>query len=234
MRPAVVIEPDPQSRRPLVELLGQCGFAVIEAGDGVTGLAAVGNADPDLVTVDLSLSDPDGIEVCRRVRELTDAYLVVLSARLDEIDRVLGLEAGADDSIAKPVNPREFRARVNAMLRRPRRPGFDPAAAPGTVLRHDDLEVDLEARTVRRGHEEVELTRTEFDLLATLLAHPNRAWARDALLRSVWGSSWSGDTHLVEVHVGNLRRKLGDDSAHPRYIKTVRGVGYRMITAAPV
>ncbi|HEV7203988.1 MAG TPA: response regulator transcription factor [Jatrophihabitans sp.] len=234
MRPAVVIEPDPQRRRPLVDLLGECGFVVIEAGDGRGGLAAVRTADPDLVTVDLSLSDPDGIEVCRQVRALTDAYVVVLSARLDEIGRVVGLEAGADDFMATPVNPREFRARVNAMLRRPRRPGVVGAPVRGTVLCHDDLEVDLEARTARRGDEEVELTRTEFDLLATLLAHPNRAWARDALLRSVWGSNWSGDTHLVEVHVGNLRRKLGDDSSHPRYIKTVRGVGYRMVTPARV
>lgn len=234
MRPAVVIEADAELRRQLSTLLRQCGFAAIEAGDGLAGLIAVRDADPDVVTIDLALPDLDGIEVCRRVREQTDAYVIVLSARLDEIDRVVGLEAGADDFIGKPFSPREFRARVNAMMRRPRRLGSGAAGpSDGTVLRHDDLELDLEARTVRRGAVEVDLTRTEFDLLAALLANPNRAWARDALLRAVWGSDWTGDTHLVEVHVGNLRRKLGDDSTNPRYIKTVRGVGYRMVTWAP-
>jgi DNA-binding response OmpR family regulator len=234
-RCAVVIEDDADVRALLGELLRQSGFTVVEAVTGAEGYEAVRTQDPDLVTLDLNLPDLDGMEVCRRIREITDAYVVMLTGRPDEIDRLLGLETGADDYLTKPFSPRELRARVAAMMRRPRRRDADrvPAgpAEDGKVLRHGDLEVDVEGRVVKVDGREVELTRTEFDLLATLLSGPRRVWPRDTLLRTVWGTEWISDGHLVEVHMGNLRRKLGDDARSGRYIRTVRGVGYRLGSA---
>jgi DNA-binding response OmpR family regulator len=229
-RSAVVIEDDGDVRALLAELLRQSGFDVAEALTGGAGLDAVRTRQPDLVTLDLNLPDLDGMEVCRRIREISDAYIVMLTGRPDEIDRLLGLETGADDYLTKPFSPRELRARVSAMMRRPRR--RDAAAVPveqdATVLRHGDLEVDVDARIARIGDQEIDLTRTEFDLLVTLLTGPRRVWSRDTLLRTVWGTDWVNDGHLVEVHMGNLRRKLGDDPRSGRYIRTVRGVGYRL------
>jgi DNA-binding response OmpR family regulator len=229
-RRAVVIEDDADIRALLSGLLRQSGFAVTPAAGGAAGLLAVRDTDPDLVTLDLNLPDMDGIEVCRRIRQRSDAYVVMLTARPDEVDRLMGLETGADDYLTKPFSPRELRARINAMMRRPRRlgaPGPD-GRTPPTRLRHSELEVDLEARLAVLAGEELELTRTEFDLLATLLSGPRRVWPRETLLRAVWGSDWTSDGHLVEVHMGNLRRKLGDDPRSGRYIRTVRGVGYRL------
>jgi two-component system, OmpR family, response regulator len=240
-RDAVVIEDDPDVRALLVELLQQSGFAVTDCSAGADGLRAVREGDPDLVTLDLNLPDLDGIEVCRRLRESSEAYVIMLTARPDEIDRLVGLETGADDYLTKPFSPRELRARVAAMMRRPRRRNTTataPAAtAPaaqdqGEIMRLGDLEVDLEGRLAHLSGSELPLTRIEFDLLATLLSGPRRVWPRETLLRTVWGTEWAGDGHLVEVHMGNLRRKLGDDPRNGRYIRTVRGVGYRLGTGA--
>jgi DNA-binding response OmpR family regulator len=180
--------------------------------------------------LDLNLPDLDGMEVCRRIREVSDAYIIMLTGRPDEIDRLLGLETGADDYLTKPFSPRELRARVGAMMRRPRRRTAEPSAPEDSpaVLRHGELQVDVEGRVAKVGDQEIELTRTEFDLLATLLSAPRRVWSRDTLLRTVWGTDWVNDGHLVEVHMGNLRRKLGDDPRSGKYIRTVRGVGYRL------
>jgi DNA-binding response OmpR family regulator len=236
-RDAVVIEDDPDVRALLVELLQQSGFAVTDCSAGADGLRAVRERDPDLVTLDLNLPDLDGIEVCRRLRETSEAYVIMLTARPDEIDRLVGLETGADDYLTKPFSPRELRARVAAMMRRPRR--RSAAAAPtapapdqGEIMRLGELEVDLEGRLAHLNGAELPLTRIEFDLLATLLSGPRRVWPRETLLRTVWGTEWAGDGHLVEVHMGNLRRKLGDDPRNGRYIRTVRGVGYRLGTGA--
>ncbi len=237
-RNAVVIEDDPDVRALLVELLQQSGFAVVDCSAGAEGLRAVRERDPDLVTLDLNLPDLDGIEVCRRLRETSEAYVIMLTARPDEIDRLVGLETGADDYLTKPFSPRELRARVAAMMRRPRRRA--PAAAPpepqesSEIMRLGELEVDLEGRLAHLSGTELPLTRIEFDLLATLLGGPRRVWPRETLLRTVWGTEWAGDGHLVEVHMGNLRRKLGDDPRHGRYIRTVRGVGYRLGTGVSV
>ncbi len=238
-RDAVVIEDDPDVRALLVELLQQSGFAVTDCSAGADGLRAVRDRDPDLVTLDLNLPDLDGIEVCRRLRETSEAYVIMLTARPDEIDRLVGLETGADDYLTKPFSPRELRARVAAMMRRPRRRGAAPApaaAAPepdqSEIMRLGELEVDLEGRLAHLSGSELPLTRIEFDLLATLLSGPRRVWPRETLLRTVWGTEWAGDGHLVEVHMGNLRRKLGDDPRNGRYIRTVRGVGYRLGTGA--
>jgi two-component system, OmpR family, response regulator len=235
-RHAVVIEDDPDVRALLVELLQQSGFTVADSGTGADGLRSVRELDPDLVTLDLNLPDLDGIEVCRRLRDGSEAYVIMLTARPDEIDRLVGLETGADDYLTKPFSPRELRARVAAMMRRPRRrvtaPAAEAPADPDTneVLRLGPLEVDLEGRLAHLDGAELPLTRIEFDLLATLLSGPRRVWPRETLLRTVWGTEWAGDGHLVEVHMGNLRRKLGDDPRNGRFIRTVRGVGYRLGT----
>jgi DNA-binding response OmpR family regulator len=227
---AVIVDDDADIRVLIGELLRQSGFEVTEAATGAEGIAAVREVEPDVVTLDLNLPDLDGIEVCRRIREITDAYVVMLTARPDEIDRLMGLEIGADDYLTKPFSPRELRARIAAMLRRPRSGGgaaAEPDSTPEPV-RHGGLEVDIEGRLALLDGVELDLTRTEFDLLATLLSGPRRVWPRETLLRTVWGTEWVSDGHLVEVHMANLRRKLGDDPRRGRYIRTVRGVGYRL------
>ena len=225
---AVIIDDDPDICALIAELLRQSGFEVTEAASGADGIAAVREVEPDVVTLDLNLPDLDGIEVCRRIRELTDAYVVMLTARPDESDRLMGLEIGADDYLTKPFSPRELRARIAAMLRRPRSGSSAGPAAATESVRHGGLEVDIEGRLAMLDGVELDLTRTEFDLLATLLSGPRRVWPRETLLRTVWGTDWVSDGHLVEVHMANLRRKLGDDPRSGRYIRTVRGVGYRL------
>jgi DNA-binding response OmpR family regulator len=195
------------------------------------GRAAVDGAraqPPDVVVLDLGLPGLDGIEVCRQLRTFTDCYIVMLTARADEVDKLVGLGVGADDYLTKPFSPRELVARVRAMLRRPRIGGAavvkqeDPARAFGR------LRIEVTAREITVDSRTVEVTRTEFDLLAALSARPRMAFSRRQLIDVVWGESWVGHEHIVDVHVGHLRRKLGDDPAAPRFIRTVRGVGYRM------
>jgi two-component system, OmpR family, response regulator len=237
-RRAVVVEDDEDIRALIEFTLAQQGFDVVAVDSGLSGVEAVREHRPDLVTLDLGLPGIDGIEACRRIREISDAYVVMITARDDEIDRLLGLETGADDFIAKPFSARELKARVNAMFRRPRTVnGVLPvatAAAPAEaddgheVLVHGALRVDVDGRRAFRDDDELVLTRTEFDLLTELMRTPARVWTREALLRSVWGTEWASDTHLVEVHIGNLRRKLGETRGEVRFIRTVRGVGYRM------
>jgi two-component system, OmpR family, response regulator len=236
-RVAVVVEDDPDISMLLRDVLEMAGFTVHQAATGRDGIHLVRLVGPDLVTLDLGLPDVDGITVCRTIREFTDAYVLMITARTDEIDRLLGLEIGADDFVDKPFSPREIQARVAALFRRPRGLGAQaaepaPPADEHTVIRHGELEVDVDARIVTMAGTELPLTRIEFDLLATMLGSPRRVWTRETLLRTVWGAQWIGDDHLVEVHVGNLRRKLGDDARTARWIKTVRGVGYRLAPAA--
>jgi two-component system OmpR family response regulator len=238
-RRAVVVEDDEDIRALIEFTLAQQGFDVVAVDSGLAGVEAVREHQPDLVTLDLGLPGIDGIEACRRIREISDAYVVMITARDDEIDRLLGLETGADDFISKPFSARELKARVNAMFRRPRTVNGVVAGSNGTpaqswvvdsheVLMHGALRVDVDGRRVFRDDEELVLTRTEFDLLTELMRTPARVWTREALLRSVWGTEWASDTHLVEVHIGNLRRKLGEARGEVRFIRTVRGVGYRM------
>ena len=240
-RTAVVVEDDPDIRELLVLTLSMVGFNVIETASGREALNLVREHQPDLVTLDLNLPDLDGMEVCRQLRPLTDAYIVMITARVEEIERVLGLEIGADDFIVKPFSPREVRARVAAMFRRPRAlveagsvsgeaTGTHGAAeADGAVVAHGALSVDVDGRVARLNGEELSLTKIEFDLLATLITGSRRVWTRETLLERVWGEGWTDDHHLVEVHIRNLRKKLGEDTREPRFIKTVRGVGYRMM-----
>jgi two-component system, OmpR family, response regulator len=233
----LIIEDDARIRTALTRALTERGHAVSSEPAGMPGLQRVLDEPPDLVVLDLGLPDVDGITVCRTIREFTDAYVLMITARTDEIDRLLGLEIGADDFVDKPFSPREIQARVTALFRRPRGLGAQaaepaPPADEHTVIRHGELEVDVDARIVTMAGTELPLTRIEFDLLATMLGSPRRVWTRETLLRTVWGAQWIGDDHLVEVHVGNLRRKLGDDARTARWIKTVRGVGYRLAPAA--
>ncbi len=304
------------------------GFAVAESANGADALLHIKEHQPDVVTLDLNLPDLDGIEVCRRLRKFSQAYVFMITARADEIDELMGLETGADDYISKPFSPRTVQARVSAALRRhrptpqrltPQRRASDvipmtaaeiaeasngfqrrasdrataageptfqrratdtgdqsfqrratdagagdhsfqrrataPSAAPDdpvasaptgtipatasahgdthtvTVLRHGPLTVDADGRIASIDGVELDLTRTEFDLLVALTGAPRRVWTRKALLEKVWGNEWTTDEHLVEVHIGNLRRKLGDKGREPRFIRTVRGVGYRMAPA---
>jgi DNA-binding response OmpR family regulator len=212
--------------RPLVGVitsyLEREGFEVLQAFDGPTAVERARLDDPGLVLLDLMLPGIDGIEVCRQIRQFTDAYVIILTARDEEVDKIVGLSVGADDYLVKPFSPRELIARIRAMLRRPRQSQL-PAAEAVVV---GALVIDLEARHVSVDDEEIELTRTEFDLLAAMVDKPRAALSRRNLIDEVWGTDWYGDEHVVDVHIGHLRRKLGDDAAEPRFIRTVRGVGY--------
>ena len=298
------MDDDADVRLLLRRTLEMQGFAVFEAATGSDALVSIQENSPDLVTLDLNLPDLDGVEVCRRLRKFSEAYVVMITGRADEIDELMGLENGADDFISKPFSPRAVQARVTAVLRRhrptpqrptpqrratdfmpratvastagthdaprrrasdattitdaasaphmpPRRrasdaapgnPSGDPAVGAGQdrrnddagVLRHGPLLVEAESRAASIDGVELVLTRTEFDLLEALTGAPRRVWTRKALLTKVWGTEWPMDEHLVEVHIGNLRRKLGDKGREPRFIRTVRGVGYRMAPAEGV
>ena len=212
---------------PLVRLvaayLDRAGFEVETVGDGRDAIARARAWNPAVIVLDLGLPGVDGVEVCRAVRTFSDCYIVMLTARVEEIDKLVGLSVGADDYLTKPFSPRELVARVHAMLRRPR-----CGAAEEEGLIFGDLSIDLGGREVATGGNPVELTRTEFDVLAALAARPGTVFTRSQLIEAVWGTGWVGDEHLVDVHVGHVRRKLGDDPAAPVYIRTVRGVGYRM------
>ena len=250
-RRALVVEDDEDIRSLIEFTLSSQGFDVRSVDTGHAAVELVATLDPDLVTLDLGLPGIDGIETCRQIRATSDAYIVMITARDDEIDRLIGLETGADDYLSKPFHVRELRARVNAMFRRPRRlvsvgsagraaaPAPAPAAAAPRapahdheILEHGALRVDVDGRMAFRDDRELTLTRTEFDLLVALMRSPARVWSRESLLRSVWDTEWASDTHLVEVHVGNLRRKLGERPGGPRFVRTVRGVGYRMESVA--
>ena len=223
---ALVIEDAADIRLLLRETLVHAGFEVAEAGTGTQGLDLASALHPDLVTLDLILPDIDGIEVCRRLRTMSNAYLIMLTARTEEADRLIGLEVGADDYMVKPFSPRELRARVTAMLRRPRMD--DPgAAAEPSVLRSRDLVVDREMREVTLAGNPVALTRTEFDLLVTFMSQPRRVWERETLARQVWRTEWAVNDHVIDVHVANLRHKLGESADDGGLVRTVRGVGYR-------
>jgi DNA-binding response OmpR family regulator len=223
----VLVVDDEQNLVDLVRsYLEREGFSVLSAADGLTALDLVRSEQPDVVVLDLMLPGLDGTEVCRRLRQFSDAYVLMLTARTEEIDRVVGLSVGADDYVTKPFSPRELVARVKAMLRRPRS-SLRADAELHRPQRLGDLVIDRERHEVTLGGNAVPLTVREFALLETLATHPGRVFTRPQILERAFGSDFY-DEHLVEVHVANLRRKLGDDSVDPRYVQTVRGVGYRL------
>ena len=232
---AMVVEDE----SPLANLIGSYlerdGFETSITGDGADAVTLARQVDPDVVVLDLGLPRLDGVEVCRQLRTFSDAYVVMLTARTEEIDTLIGLSVGADDYMSKPFSPRELIARIQAMLRRPRThtttARTDPAAAPQT-RGFGELALDIDGREVTVDGAPVALTRTEFDVLAALARDPGVVFTRAQLIETVWGPSWIGDEHLVDVHIGHLRRKLGDDAVRGRYVRTVRGIGYKMGTGA--
>jgi len=212
---------------PMVELVREYlaaeGMDVAVAGDGPAAVDAVRDRRPDVVILDVMLPGLDGFEVLRRVRTFSDAYVIMLTARAEEIDRIIGLSVGADDYLVKPFSPRELVARVKALLRRPR---ADRGQATGR-LELGELVIDQPTRIVTVRGSPVGLTVIEFDLLLTLAQDPGVVFSRQRLLDRAWGMDYVGDEHVVDVHLGNLRRKLGDDATRPTFIETVRGAGYR-------
>jgi DNA-binding response OmpR family regulator len=224
----LVVEDEVPLARVVASYLEREGFVVHLAHDGPHAVEQAQALRPDLVVLDLMLPGFDGVEVCRRLRTFTDAYVLMLTARDDETDKVVALSVGADDYIVKPFSPRELIARAKAMLRRPRAAAPPPEPTPAITI--GALVVDPDARTVTVDGQSVELTRTEFDILSSLAERPKSAFTRRQIIESVWGGEWYGDEHVVDVHVGHLRRKLRDDAAEPRFVRTVRGVGYGMGT----
>ena len=222
----LVVEDEAAIRRVLVGYLQREDFAVSEAADGVQAVALAREGGPEVIVLDLGLPGIDGVEVCRQVRTFSDAYIIMLTARAEEIDKLIGLSVGADDYLTKPFSPRELVARVRAMLRRPR---AETAPSEDQVRRFGDLTVDPQAREVTVAGRIVELTRTEFDILEALSSQPRRVFSRRALVTDVWGSDWFGDDHLVDVHIAHIRAKLAAaNAAGADHITTVRGVGYRV------
>jgi DNA-binding response OmpR family regulator len=210
------------------DYLEHAGFAVLTAADGRTGLALARARTPDLVVLDLGIPEPDGLDVIRAIRRESNLPIVVLTARDDELDKLIGLELGADDYITKPFSPRELVARVKAVLRR-----MEPAEAPGDLIRAGDVTLDVPRRRVEAGGRPVDLTTTEFELLATLARRPGRIFTRSQLLDALRGASFESYERAIDTHVKNLRRKLEPDPRSPRYILTVYGVGYRFADERP-
>ncbi|MEY2844934.1 MAG: hypothetical protein RL076_480 [Chloroflexota bacterium] len=221
--PTVLVVDDETPLRELIRAyLEREGYTVHEAPNGREALTLMPQVQPDVMVLDLMLPEIDGIEVCRRVRATSDVYIIMLTARADEVDRVVGLEVGADDYLTKPFSPRELVARVRALLRRARAP-----QSPSKVLKFDDLTIDVEGHELRMAGEEIAVTSTEFRLVVLLATTPGRLFTRAQLLEQVWGGSYYGDDHVVDVHIANARRKLKEDPTNPRFIETVRGAGYR-------
>jgi DNA-binding response OmpR family regulator len=228
----LVVEDTDEIRELVTTVLRRAGFDVREAASGAACLEEVRRDAPDLIVLDLGLPDADGTEVCRQIRAETQCYVLMLTARAEEVDLLIGLAVGADGYMAKPFSPRELVARVQAMLRFPRTalPAAEPAATvEESVRRLAELEVDEESREVRVDGAVVDLTRTEFDLLAALASRPGRVLQRETLLREVWQTDWEGNLRLVEAHMSNLRRKLVAAGLSSPEIRTVRGVGYRLV-----
>ena len=219
----LVVDDEPMVREVLARYLAKEGYAVDVAEDGEEALVAYARALPDLVLLDLMLPRVDGLEVFRRIRAHAPTAVIMLTARGEETDRVVGLELGADDYVTKPFSPREVVARVRAVLRR----SAGTREEPPKVVVAGDLEIDGPKRELRRSGEPVRLTRKEFDLLYLVASNPGRAFSRSELLEDVWDFAWDGDTSTVTVHVRRLREKIEDDPSNPVHLTTVWGVGYR-------
>lgn len=220
----LVVEDEPKMVKLARDYLERSGFRVVSAGNGRTALAMFRDERPNLVVLDLNLPGMDGLDVCRALRRESDVPIIMLTARVEEMDRLIGLELGADDYITKPFSPRELVARVRAVLRRVKGDVYQPG-----LVRSGDLEIDLQGHRVSRNGEEISLSRTEFNLLALLAQHPGQAFSRAQLLNRLHGVAYDGYDRSIDAHIKNLRRKLEIDAADPQYIQTVYGVGYRFI-----
>jgi two-component system, OmpR family, alkaline phosphatase synthesis response regulator PhoP len=226
MTTVLVVEDEIEIARIVRDYLRNAGFEVIVVGDGGSAVASVRSAKPDLLVLDLGLPGRDGLDVAREIRRWSDTLIVMLTARGDETDRIVGLELGADDYVVKPFSPKELVARVRAVLRRSR------AAARGDeIVRAGDVEIDTGKMRVSVGGAPVELTPTEFQLLATLAREPGRVFTRSQLLDAVHGVAIESYERAIDAHVKNLRRKIEPTPGNPRYVVTVHGVGYRFADA---
>lgn len=223
----LVVDDEPELREMVRRYLEAEDFAVTEAGDGDAALELMKTTAPDLIVLDVTMPGRDGFEILRELRRTTNVPVIMLTARTEEIDRVIGLTVGADDYITKPFSPREMVARIRAVLRRSQP---DPAGADEPPpLYFDGLFIDQAGREIRRNDEPVDLSTLEFDLLVALASSPGRVFSRAQLLEKVWGWDYYGVDRVVDVHIGNIRKQLGDDADDPRFIGTVRGVGYKFI-----
>ena len=222
-RTILLIEDEEAISEPLAAALAREGFEAVVAGTAARGLELFASRAPDLVLLDVMLPDGDGRDLLRRIRDTSRTPVIMLTARGEEMDRVLGLELGADDYVTKPFSAAELAARIRAVLRR----GGEPTEAPGKVLEAGDVRMDLDTHEATRAGEPLDLTVKEFELLRVLLEHAGKLVKRDQLVHEVWDPAWFGSTKTLDVHISALRRKLGDDPTEPRYIHTVRGVGFR-------
>lgn len=225
MTTVLVVDDESIVRDVVVKYLRREGYRTLEAGDGDTARTIVERDRPDLVVLDLMLPGTDGLAVCRWIRARSPLPVIMLTARGEEADRIVGLEIGADDYVSKPFSPRELAARVKTVLRR-----AQPVAPVEGRLRFDDLQLDLATREVRKRGESIRLTAKEFDLLWFLAVHARRVFSRDQLMSRVWGYEVPLDTGTVTVHVRRLREKIEDDASRPRHLETVWGVGYRFVS----
>lgn len=219
----LVVDDEEHIRELATMYLENEGYTVLTAADGEEALATARAKSPDLIVLDVMMPRLDGLDVCRELRKESDVPVLMLTARSEEVDRIVGLELGADDYMGKPFNPRELAARVKAVLRRTgQRNQVD-----GDALRFNDLRINGKTRSVENGGNEIHLTAREFDLLFFMASHPNQVFTRDQLLDSVWDFEFPGDGNTVTVHIRRLRSKLESDASRPRHIKTVWGVGYK-------
>ncbi len=225
---ALVVDDSPDILNLVSSALQRDGFVVFAASSGDDAIEIARRDSPDLIILDVMMPGTDGIETCRLLREFTDAYIVMLTARADEVDKLIGLSMGADDYMVKPFSPRELVARAHAMLRRPR-----TTASESSLRIFNGMNIDTGTREVWVDNEVVFLTRTEYEILDSLASDPRIVITRTALVQRIWGQDWFGDDHVLDVHMSSLRRKIGDASGAPRFITTVRGVGYRFVGTAP-
>lgn len=224
MTTIILIDDDPLITEPLARALTQQGFDVSVANNGRTGLAQVLAEQPDIVILDIMMPEMDGWAVCRAIREQSVVPILMLTALNEEIDRILGLELGADDYLVKPFSTRELIARIKALLRRIE---FDQKQSPGRNLTLGNIQVDLDTRQVLKAGKSLELRYKEFELLTLLMAKAGQVISRAEILDEVWGIDWLGDTRTLDVHIRWLREKIEDEPSQPKYVQTVRGVGYR-------
>jgi two-component system response regulator RegX3 len=226
----LVVEDEESISQPFAEALRRAGFEALVTATAAGALELAASEEPDLVMLDLALPDGDGRDVCRELRRHSDVPIMMLTARGTEMDKIVGLELGADDYVVKPFSAAEVISRIRAVLRRSNR-GDDSRESREKPVQIGELELDPGARIARIDGSELDLSRKEFDLLAELMRHAGQVVRREDLMSEVWDTNWFGSTKTLDVHIGWLRRKLGDDPADPTYIETVRGVGFRF--AAP-
>ena len=224
MTTILLVEDDPALRRALRTMMRSRDLDAIEVGTGEEAVVVASGGTVDVIVLDLGLPDIDGLDVLRRVRSFSDVPVIVLTAHHEQSEKIRALDAGADDYITKPFDTEELLARIRAALRRV------PQASPApTLVRADDLEIDLARRRVTRNGDQVHLTRTELSLLELLVRHPGKLLTQEFILREVWGPGYGTESNYLRVYVGQLRKKLGDEAAHPRLILTEPGIGYRWI-----